>query len=94
MYCGELRDKGIEYSSGHSKGIDRAFCEAREYICKYMYKHKKKKLSMFEICDLLRRCETEYSHFCDTFGHGLGYDYSDQDDDPEDNPPNILPFSE
>lgn len=77
MYFAELKDKSKDYQSGHSKGIDRAFCEAREYVCKYMYKTKKKKLTMYEICDLLRRCETEFSNFCDSYGMGTGYDVED-----------------
>lgn len=77
MYCGELKEHSPDYRSGHSKGIERAFSDAREEICKYMYKTKKKKLSMYEICSLLHSIEHDLNKFCDTYGMALGYSEDD-----------------
>lgn len=73
MYCGELKDHTPDYRSGHSKGIERAFTDAREEICKSMYKSKKKSLTMYEICSLLHTIEHNLNKFCDSYGMGVGY---------------------
>lgn len=83
MFFGELRDKTLDYQCGHDKGISRAFHEARESICKIMYKKKKKKLNMYEICDILRIIEHDYLFFCHSYGMGSGYDFDDDFEDPE-----------
>lgn len=81
MYCGELKDKSPDYRDGHSKGVQRAFFECREEICKEMYKRKLKKVSMYEVCDIIRKIEYNYSKFCDTYGMGLNY-LDQEDEDP------------
>lgn len=77
MYPGELRDKGKDYYNGHMTGVSRFSTEVREGICKYMYNKKKKRLTMFEVCSLIRNIEHDYIKFCETYGLSSDFDEDD-----------------
>lgn len=80
MMFAELKQQGKKYSDGYINALPIAYQNAREDICKFMYKNKKKTLTMYEICDVLRTSENDYIKLCTSFGLGTGYlDDSDEE---------------
>lgn len=73
----ELKNNGEQYQKGYLTALERSYKEAREDICKYMYKKKKVSLSMAEICSVLHESEKNNLHHCTTYGLGLGYPLND-----------------
>lgn len=79
MLCGEFKQFSDDYYQGYIKAIEQSFLQAREDICKYMYKSKKTSLSMYEICSLLHTIESDYTKLCSSYGRGIGYDMPSQE---------------